>query len=187
MERYRVPDTQSIHRVSGSVFFLNRSFSAARNIRYLDTSLKRSESGPVNVLIFLDSPRIMGCRWWTHVPSRFAGSTIPLHTTSYYQISSSHLTWTTLRVYVVLAGLRWPHQSIKSASSKCRNVCWCINTSNFLYFEMGKYNFSALLSYKIRRTRDVDGSPGEMFGGSHSVCLEKPKKWISMRHSRNCI
>ena len=33
-------------------------------------------------------------------------------TTSYYQISSPDLTWTTARVYVVLVELRWPHQSL---------------------------------------------------------------------------
>ena len=93
--------------------------------------IKRGVSRPVNVLIFPDLPRIMECRWWTHVRSRFAGSTIPVYTMSYYQISSSHLTWTTVRVYAVLVGLRWPHQSIKRASSKCRNVCWCINFSIF--------------------------------------------------------
>ena len=65
MESYRVPDTQRIHRVSGTVFLQNRTFSGARNIRYPDTSLKSSVSRPVNVLIFLDLPRIMECRWWT--------------------------------------------------------------------------------------------------------------------------
>ena len=65
MKRHRVPDMQRMHRVSGPVFFLNRTFSAAWNIRCLDTSLKRSVSTPVNVLIFLDLPRIMECRWWT--------------------------------------------------------------------------------------------------------------------------
>ena len=65
MEGYRVPYTQRIHRVSGPVFFLNRTFFAAWNIRYPDTSLNRGVSRPVNVLIFLDLPRIMECRWWT--------------------------------------------------------------------------------------------------------------------------
>ena len=65
MERCRVPDTQRIHRVSGPVFFLNRTFSAAWNIRCPETSLKRSVSRPVKVLIFLDLPRIMEWRWWT--------------------------------------------------------------------------------------------------------------------------
>ena len=36
-------------RVSGPLFFLNRTFSAAWNIRCPDTSLKRSVSTPVNV------------------------------------------------------------------------------------------------------------------------------------------
>ena len=65
MERYRVPDTQRMHRVSEPVFFLNRTFSTAWNIRCPDTSLKRSVSRPVNVFIFLDLPRIMEYRWLT--------------------------------------------------------------------------------------------------------------------------
>ena len=129
-----VSDTQRIKRVSGSVFFLNRTFSAAPNIRYPDTSLKRGVSRPVNVLIFLDhgvplmNARALAFRW-LYYPR------------IYHELLSnfiSHSTWTTVRVYVVLVGLRWPHQSIKSAPSKCRNVCWCINTFNFLCFEKGK-------------------------------------------------
>ena len=58
MEGYRGPDTQRVHWVSGPVFFLNRTFSAAWNIRCPDTSLKRRVSRPVNVLTFLDTPSI---------------------------------------------------------------------------------------------------------------------------------
>ena len=55
--------------------------------------------------------------------------------TSYYQISSPHLTWTTARVYVVPGGLRWPHQSLNEVQKR---LLMQVNTFNFLCFEIGK-------------------------------------------------
>ena len=55
--------------------------------------------------------------------------------TSYYQISSPHLTWTTARVYVVPGGLRWPHQSLNKVQKR---LLLQVNTFNFLCFEIGK-------------------------------------------------
>ena len=49
--------------------------------------------------------------------------------TSYYQISSPHLTWTTARVYVVPGGLRWPHQSLNKVQ---KSLLMQVNTFNFL-------------------------------------------------------
>ena len=49
-----VSDLQRVHLVSGPVFNLNQNFSTAWNIRYPDTSLKRSMSRPVSVHIFLE-------------------------------------------------------------------------------------------------------------------------------------
>ena len=57
-----VSDLQRVHLVSGPVLNLNQTFSTAWSIRYPDTSLKRSMSRPVSVLIFLDLPRIMQYR-----------------------------------------------------------------------------------------------------------------------------
>ena len=88
MERYRVPGTQRIRWVSGLVFFLNRTFSAAWNIRYPDTSLKRGVSRPVNVLIFLDLPRIMECRWWTLQFLTFIFTKIPRYGLCYPNLYS---------------------------------------------------------------------------------------------------
>ena len=99
MERYRVPDTQRIHWVSGPVFFLNRTFSAAWNIRYPDTSLKRGVSRPVNVLIFLDLPRIMECRWRTLQFLPFIFTKIPRYGLCYPNYNPNlHDTW---RLYSV--------------------------------------------------------------------------------------
>ena len=99
MERYRVPDTQRIHWVSGPVFFLNRTFSAAWNIRYPDTSLKRGVSRPVNVLIFLDLPRIRECRWRTLQFLPFIFTKIPRYGLCYPNYNPNlHDTW---RLYSV--------------------------------------------------------------------------------------
>ena len=72
------------------------------------------------------------------------------HTTSYYQISSPDLTWTTASVYVVLVGLHWPHQSLNKVPK--RLLMW-VNTFNFLCFEMGKEHKKdiANLSEWVRR------------------------------------
>ena len=54
---------------------------------------------------------------------------------SYYQVLSPHLTWTTVRIYAVPVGLRWPHQSLNKVPKR---LLMQVNTFNFLCFEMGK-------------------------------------------------
>ena len=103
MERYRVPDTQRIHRISGPVLFLNRTFSAAWNIRCPDTSLKRSWSGPVNVLIFLDLPRIMECRWWTPHFLPLIFTKIPRYGLCYPNVYSKR----SRKVKILFRRMRW--------------------------------------------------------------------------------
>ena len=103
MEAYRVPDTQREHWVSGPVFFLNRTFSAAWNIRCPDTSLKRTVSGPVNVLIFLDTPRIMECRWWTSHFLPFIFNKIPRYGLCYANIYSKR----SRNVKILFRRMRW--------------------------------------------------------------------------------
>ena len=112
MERYRVPDTQRIHWVSGPVFFLNRTFSAAWNIRYPDTSLKRGVSRPVNVLIFLDLPRIMECRWWTLQFLPFFFTKIPRYGLCYPNLYSKR----SRHVKILFRRMRW-NSTIREASS----------------------------------------------------------------------
>ena len=112
MGRYRVPDTQSIHWVSGPVFFLNRTFSAAWNIRYPDTSLKRGVSRPLNVLIFLDLPRITERRWWTLQFLPFNFTKIPRYGLCYpnfYSKRSRH-------VKILFCRMRW-NSTIREVSS----------------------------------------------------------------------
>ena len=112
MERYRVPDTQRIHWVSGPVFFLNWTFSAAWNIRYPDTSLKRSVSRPVNVLIFLDLPRIMECRWRTLQFLPFIFTKIPRYGLCYPNIYSKR----SRNVKILFRRMRW-NSTIREVSS----------------------------------------------------------------------
>ena len=103
MEGYRVPDTQRVHWVSGPVFFLNRTFSAAWNIWCPETSLKRSVSGPVNVLIFLDTPRIMECRWRTPHFLPLILTKIPRYGLCYANIYSKH----SQSVKILFRRMRW--------------------------------------------------------------------------------
>ena len=112
MERYRVPDTQRIHWVSGPVFFLNRTFSAAWNIRYPDTSLKRGVSRPVNVLIFLDLPRIMECRWRTLQFLPFIFTKIPRYGLCYPNLYSKR----SRHVKILFRRMRW-NSTIREVSS----------------------------------------------------------------------
>ena len=112
MERYRVPGTQRIRWVSGLVFFLNRTFSAAWNIRYPDTSLKRGVSRPVNVLIFLDLPRIMECRWRTLQFVPFIFTKIPSYGFCYPNLYSKR----SRHVKILFRRMRW-NCTIREVSS----------------------------------------------------------------------
>ena len=94
------------------VFFLNRTFSAAWNIRYPDTSLKHGVSRPVNVLIFLDLPRITECRWWTLQFLPFIFTKIPRYGLCYPNLYSKR----SRLVKILFCRMRW-NSTIREVSS----------------------------------------------------------------------
>ena len=89
-----------------------RTFSAAWNIRYPDTSLKRGVSRPVNVLIFLDLPRIMECRWWTLQFLPFIFTKIPRYGLCYPNLYSKR----SRHVKILFRRMRW-NSTIHEVSS----------------------------------------------------------------------